>query len=236
METPRIRARPPTITGPRDFQPQSLDLGVHEESEDDPWEDEDLIRAPGAEVLCSNDDMDEDNEILFEIPRIWFSASTSGWVCLWHQLYFAFPTERCESQMSDVPWTLFRLFTPTLFRISHRKMLIWDDRCTISHVRKSYTLPERESIRTCVYTCGSDRERVWVYMNERDGFKHIYMSSVGLPPEGLSAECHVWLFWPAGINTDVRAYIRLDWPGTSSNDPCISSEVSSLLLVQSRFP
>ncbi len=64
METPRIRGRPPTITGPRDFQPQSLDLGVHEESEDEPWEDEDLIRTPGTEVLCSNDDMDEDNEIL----------------------------------------------------------------------------------------------------------------------------------------------------------------------------
>ena len=49
------------------MQPQSLDLGVYEELEDEPGVDE---GAPGAEVLDSNDDMDEDNEIPFEIPRI----------------------------------------------------------------------------------------------------------------------------------------------------------------------
>ena len=50
---------PPTITDPHDLQPQPLDLGVHEESEDEPGVDE---GAPsGAEVLDSNDDMDEDN-------------------------------------------------------------------------------------------------------------------------------------------------------------------------------
>ena len=43
-----------------DDQPQPLDLGVHEESEDEPGVYE---VAPGAEVLDSNDDMDEDNEI-----------------------------------------------------------------------------------------------------------------------------------------------------------------------------
>jgi hypothetical protein len=56
---------PPTITDPHDLQLEPLDLGVHEESEGEPGVDE---RAPGAEVLDSSDDMDEDNEILFEIP------------------------------------------------------------------------------------------------------------------------------------------------------------------------
>ena len=53
------------ITAPHDLQPQPLDLGVHEESEDEHRVDE---GAPGAEVLDANDDMDEDNEIPFEIP------------------------------------------------------------------------------------------------------------------------------------------------------------------------
>jgi hypothetical protein len=49
----------PTITDPHDLQPQHLDLGVDEESEDEPGVDE---GAPsGAEVLDSNDDMHEDN-------------------------------------------------------------------------------------------------------------------------------------------------------------------------------
>jgi hypothetical protein len=43
---------------------EPLDLKVHEESEDEPGVDE---GAPGAQVLDSIDDMDEDNEILFEI-------------------------------------------------------------------------------------------------------------------------------------------------------------------------
>ncbi len=47
---------------------QSLDLGVHRESEDEPGMDE---GAPGAELLDSNDDMDEDNGI-----RV--SAGSSG--------------------------------------------------------------------------------------------------------------------------------------------------------------
>jgi hypothetical protein len=34
---------PATITGPHDLQPQSLDLGVHEESEDDTGVDEGLL-------------------------------------------------------------------------------------------------------------------------------------------------------------------------------------------------
>ena len=38
-----------------------LDLGVHEESEHEPGVT--VYVAPGAEVLDSNDDMDEDNEI-----------------------------------------------------------------------------------------------------------------------------------------------------------------------------
>ena len=36
-------------------QPQPLDVGLHEESE--------YEGAPGAEVLGSNDDIDEDNDI-----------------------------------------------------------------------------------------------------------------------------------------------------------------------------
>ena len=57
---------PPTITVPHDLQPQPLDLGVHEESEDEPGVDE---GAPGAEVLDSNDGTNEDNEIPLEIPE-----------------------------------------------------------------------------------------------------------------------------------------------------------------------
>jgi hypothetical protein len=65
---------PPTITGPHDLQPQPLDVGVHEESEDEPAVDE---GAPSAEVLDSNYDVHEDNEIPFEIPgRIRVSAIT----------------------------------------------------------------------------------------------------------------------------------------------------------------
>jgi len=56
---------PPTITDPHDLQLEPLDLGGHEELEDEPGVDE---GAPGAEELDSSDDMDEDNEILFEIP------------------------------------------------------------------------------------------------------------------------------------------------------------------------
>ena len=49
---------------------------MHEESESEPAVDEGVL---GAEVLDSNDDMDEDNKISFEIPgRIQVSASTSG--------------------------------------------------------------------------------------------------------------------------------------------------------------
>ena len=33
--------------------------------------------SPGAEVLDSNDDMDEDNDISFEIPRIRVSGSSA---------------------------------------------------------------------------------------------------------------------------------------------------------------
>jgi len=44
---------------------EPLHLRVHAESEDEPGVDE---GAPGAEVLDSSDDMDEDDEILFEIP------------------------------------------------------------------------------------------------------------------------------------------------------------------------
>ena len=66
----------PTITGPHDLQLQPLDVGVHEVSEDETAVDE---GAPGGEVLDSNYDMHEDNEIPFEIPgRIRVSASTSG--------------------------------------------------------------------------------------------------------------------------------------------------------------
>jgi hypothetical protein len=43
------------IIGSHDVQPQPLDVGVHEESE--------YEGAPGAEVLDSNDDIDEDNDI-----------------------------------------------------------------------------------------------------------------------------------------------------------------------------
>jgi len=57
---------PPTITGQHDLQPESLNLGVHEESEDEPGVDEGRVLL----VLDSNDDMNEDNEIPFEIPRI----------------------------------------------------------------------------------------------------------------------------------------------------------------------
>ena len=39
--------------GPHDLQPQSLDVGVYEESDDEPWVHE---GAPGAEVLDSIDD------------------------------------------------------------------------------------------------------------------------------------------------------------------------------------
>ena len=47
MESPRMRASsqsfvipPPTFTGPHDLQSHPLDLGVHEESEDEPGVDE----------------------------------------------------------------------------------------------------------------------------------------------------------------------------------------------------
>ena len=79
---------PPTITDPHDLQPQPLDLGVHEESEDEPGVYE---VAPGAEVLDSNDDMDEDNEIPFEIPRIRLSSSTFGCVCEGEHRDWCFP-------------------------------------------------------------------------------------------------------------------------------------------------
>jgi hypothetical protein len=64
---------PATITGPHDLQPQPLDLGVHEELEDEPGVYE---GPPRAEVLDSND---EDNEIPFETqsPRIRVGASSS---------------------------------------------------------------------------------------------------------------------------------------------------------------
>jgi hypothetical protein len=42
-------------------------LGVYEESADEHRVDE---GAPGAQVLDANDDMDEDNEIPFEIPDV----------------------------------------------------------------------------------------------------------------------------------------------------------------------
>ena len=58
-----------------DDQPQPLDLGVHEESEDEPGVYE---VAPGAEVLDSNDDMDEDNEIPFEFPDGFELAQAPG--------------------------------------------------------------------------------------------------------------------------------------------------------------
>ena len=48
---------------------------MHETKEDESGLDE---GAPGDEVLDSNDDMDEDNEIPFEIPRIRVRASSSG--------------------------------------------------------------------------------------------------------------------------------------------------------------
>jgi hypothetical protein len=50
------------MTGPHDLQPDHLDLGVHEESVDEPGVD----KVPtGTEFLDSQDDMDEDNEITF---------------------------------------------------------------------------------------------------------------------------------------------------------------------------
>jgi hypothetical protein len=58
-----------------DDQPQPLDLGVHEESEHEPGVYE---FAPGAEVLDSNDDMDEDNEIPFEFPDGFNLAQAPG--------------------------------------------------------------------------------------------------------------------------------------------------------------
>ena len=58
-----------------DDQPQPLDLGVHEESEHEPGVYE---VAPGAEVLDSNDDMDEDNEIPFEFPDGFNLAQAPG--------------------------------------------------------------------------------------------------------------------------------------------------------------
>ena len=70
---------PATITGPHDLQPQSLDLGVCEEWEDDPGVDEGP--PSGAEVLDSNDDMDEDNEIPFEID-----TKGNKWSMLCHKI------------------------------------------------------------------------------------------------------------------------------------------------------
>ena len=55
-----MRVLSPTITGPHYLQPQTLDLGVHEESEDETGVYE---SPPGAEMLQSNDDMDDDNEM-----------------------------------------------------------------------------------------------------------------------------------------------------------------------------
>ena len=70
METPRRRSSSFHLLLSQTHMTcnQSLDLGVHRESEDEPGMDE---GAPGAELLDSNDDMDEDNGI-----RV--SAGSSG--------------------------------------------------------------------------------------------------------------------------------------------------------------